>query len=188
MSPWPPRFLFITGRLCLDFAHTGGTGKWAKFERLSEPTDLSDWLRASALHVAIDEVRPAELRAAKELREAIWVGARALVAGRRLPARAARAIEDTARAPDLVPVFTGGVATWGRRSTATQALSTIARDAIALFGTDAKRRVRECRNPRCPLLFIDASRPGRRAWCTMRRCGNIEKTTRYRKKRKAARS
>ncbi|MFE7743242.1 CGNR zinc finger domain-containing protein [Nocardia sp. NPDC057455] len=32
----------------------------------------------------------------------------------------------------------------------------------------------------CGLLFVDASRPGRRRWCSMDRCGNLSKVRRYR--------
>ena len=98
---WPPRFLFLGGRLCIDLAHTGGTGEYAKFERLTKPGDL-----------------------------------------------------------------------------------TIARDAVELFGSSVVERLRQCQNPACPLLFVDASRPGKRAWCTMRRCGNLDKTARYRTNRR----
>jgi CGNR zinc finger/Bacteriocin-protection, YdeI or OmpD-Associated len=60
-------------------------------------------------------------------------------------------------------------------------LSAVARDAIDVFGTAAVRaRLRRCSNPLCALLFVDSSRPGKRAWCTMRRCGNLSKLARYR--------
>lgn len=98
-------------------------------------------------------------------------------------------IHEAAAAPDLVPVLRKGVASWADASTARAALASIARDAIALFGGEQRQRLRECRNPHCPLLFVDTSRPGRRAWCTMRRCGNLEKTSRYRiSKKKTSRS
>jgi predicted RNA-binding Zn ribbon-like protein len=32
-------------------------------------------------------------------------------------------------------------------------------------------------------MFIDRSRPGRRRWCSMERCGNRDKTARYRQRR-----
>jgi predicted RNA-binding Zn ribbon-like protein len=33
-------------------------------------------------------------------------------------------------------------------------------------------------------MFIDHSRPGRRRWCSMERCGNRAKTARYRQRRR----
>lgn len=179
--PWPPRFLFIGGRLCIDFAQAGGAGRYAKFERLFEPADLRDWLAESSLGLHVARVERDELAAAKRLRGAIWRAAQAVATGGE-PATAT--IQRFAAAPDLVPVLRAGRRAWRRGSTATEALSTIARDAIELFGTDARGRLRRCRNPRCPLLFVDTSRPGRRAWCTMRRCGNLAKTARYREKRR----
>jgi predicted RNA-binding Zn ribbon-like protein len=64
--------------------------------------------------------------------------------------------------------------------TAAQILSNVSRDAIELFGTGLRARLRECRNPNCGLLFVDLSRPGKRRWCAMRRCGNLNKIARYR--------
>jgi predicted RNA-binding Zn ribbon-like protein len=61
-------------------------------------------------------------------------------------------------------------------------MATIARDAIELFTSDHAGRIRECANPRCILLFVDTSRPGKRRWCSMDRCGNLAKTRRYRRR------
>src|SRR5258708_35325969 len=47
------------------------------------------------------------------------------------------------------------------------ALSVIARDAILLLGSKSILRVKECARPDCTLLFVDASRSGRRRWCSM---------------------
>jgi len=183
-ATWPPRFLFHSGRLCLDFAHTGGEGAWAKFERWNAPSDLADWLEASALGVRVSAVRPGELREARVLRRAIWNGARALVAGRVLPRASASELVRFAARADLVPKLAGGELAWSEDGTAARALSNVARDALALFGTSARERLRECANPNCPLLFVDTSRPGKRQWCSMRRCGNLEKTARYRARRR----
>jgi predicted RNA-binding Zn ribbon-like protein len=181
---WPPRFLFLGGRLSVDFAQAGGAGRYARFERLHAPADLRDWLLASPLRLRVARAGPADLAAAKRLRGALWRAAQAVARGAPPGAGAVRTIQRFAARPDLVPVLRGGRRAWRRGSTATEALSTIARDAIALLGTDARHRLRTCRNPLCPLLFVDASRPGRRAWCTMRRCGNLQKTARYRRRRR----
>lgn len=60
------------------------------------------------------------------------------------------------------------------------ALSVLARDAIDLFGGPLARRVRVCAAEDCGLLFVDASRPGRRRWCSMQRCGNLAKVRKHR--------
>lgn len=177
---WPPRFLFLGGRLCIDLAHTGGTGAYAKFERLNEPSDLVDWLLACELGLRVASASTTELAAAVETRSAIWQAAQRIVAGRAPTRAAVCTLNDLAAGPDLAPLLRGGTRRWRRDATAAQAVATIARDAVELFGSSVVERLRQCQNPACPLLFVDASRPGKRAWCTMRRCGNLEKTARYR--------
>jgi predicted RNA-binding Zn ribbon-like protein len=182
--PWPPRFLFIANRLSVDFCLTGGTGERARWERWRTPGDLADWFEASSLGLRLARVDPDDLAAAARLREAVWEGAQAVLRGEPPPETALRGLQEAAARPDLVPVWSAGALAWSTDSSASQALSSVARDALHLFGTDARLRLRECRNPRCPLIFVDTSRPGRRAWCAMRRCGNLQKTARYRHKRR----
>ena len=184
---WPPRFLFISNRLSIDFAQTGGVGKWAALERWNAPSDLADWFGECSLQLELTLVRPSDLVAARVLREAIWNAARAIVQGRRVPPESVSELHASAARPDLVPELTGSTVEWAPGATVRQALSTVARDAIELFGGDQRARLRECQNPRCPLLFVDTSRPGKRAWCTMKRCGNLQKTARYRASLKATR-
>ena len=185
---WPPRFLFIGNRLCVDFVLTGGEGRRAHWERWGEPADLLDWYAASSLKLVLPRVSPRALRSARDLREAIWEGAQAVLRKAAPPTTVIRELERAAARPDLVPVWNSGRTAWAPDSTATQALSNVARDALLLFGSEAKDRLRECRNPDCSLLFVDTSRPGRRSWCAMGRCGNMQKTKRYRRKRAALRS
>jgi predicted RNA-binding Zn ribbon-like protein len=41
-------------------------------------------------------------------------------------------------------------------------------------------RVRRCADPRCPRVFFDSTRNGRRRWCDMATCGNRAKAARFR--------
>jgi len=41
-------------------------------------------------------------------------------------------------------------------------------------------RVRRCADPRCPRVFFDSTRNGRRRWCDMSACGNRAKAARFR--------
>jgi predicted RNA-binding Zn ribbon-like protein len=61
-----------------------------------------------------------------------------------------------------------------------EALWQLALDAIDLFTGPLRQRVRTCAAEDCELLFVDASRPGRRRWCSMARCGSRAKMRRYR--------
>jgi predicted RNA-binding Zn ribbon-like protein len=45
-------------------------------------------------------------------------------------------------------------------------------------------RVRRCADPRCPRVFFDSTRNGRRRWCDMATCGNRAKAARFRAREK----
>ncbi len=179
------RFIFIAGRLCIDFTQTGGeTGKRAYWERFHQPSDLADWFSASPLQLEGIQVNPEEFRIMLSLREAIWRVAQAISQGATPLAEDLDMINRVASKPDLPPqlILDGLREIWYSPATATAALSTIARDAIDLFASELRSRIRECENPKCGLMFVDTSRPGKRRWCLMKRCGNMAKTTRYRQK------
>ena len=101
-------FLFDAGAVCLDFAHTGGEGRYAVFETLHEPADLSGWLAQPPLAAVLTvPATTRELVAAKVLRQAIWDTAHAQAARRPLPAEAVAAINRAAAAPPLTPELAG---------------------------------------------------------------------------------
>jgi predicted RNA-binding Zn ribbon-like protein len=175
---------FRTGRLCLDFAHTGGEGPRQRFELLHAPEDLCEWLAISSLQLRDVHADADDLACAKRLREAIWQSAQRAIAGRTAGCGDAETINALASYPPLAPVLRSGAHAWQWRTPAPAgaALSTIARDAIELFGSASVLRVRECASPDCGLLFFDDSRPGTRRWCSMSRCGNRAKVGRYRRR------
>lgn len=178
------RFIFVSGRLCIDFTQTGGeTGKRAYWERFHGPSDLADWLSTSPLQVQV-QVSQEEFRSAIALREAIWRTAEAIRQNETPRLEDIDLINRIAAMPDLPPQLRrdGSGWDWGSPASATAALSTVARDAIDLFSGELRSRIRTCENPNCGLMFVDTSRPGKRRWCLMKRCGNMEKTSRYRHK------
>lgn len=180
------RFIFVAGRLCIDFAPTGGqTGKRAYWERFHQPSDLADWLAESPLQVRDVSVSAEEFQVALALREAIWEIAQAVLQVQPLPLKEVELINLVAAEPHLAPqlVAESHKQGWHQRCSVSQCLSTIARDAIDLFSGHGRSRIRECENPNCRLMFVDSSRPGKRRWCLMKRCGNMAKTSRYRRKR-----
>jgi predicted RNA-binding Zn ribbon-like protein len=179
------RFVFVSGSLCIDFTQTGGeTGKRAYWERLHRPSDLADWFAESPLQLQDVQVSPQEFRLALSLREAIWRVAEAFRQGETPRAEDVEAINRAAAKPNLPPqlVLEDLRQAWHSPAVATEALSTIARDAIDLFSGELRTRIRQCENPNCGLMFVDASRPGKRRWCLMKRCGNMAKTSTYRKR------
>lgn len=181
-------FRFDAGADCLDFAHTGGEGDYARFERLHEPADLAAWLAEPPLGVVVSEpVTAAELAAAKALRQAIWEAAHARAAARPLPAEAVATLNRAAAAPPLAPQLAadGTRAGWLRPVRATHVLSTFAREMIGLLSGPLAERIRECASDTCALVFLDSSRPGTRRWCAMERCGNRHKLRSLRARRAA---
>jgi predicted RNA-binding Zn ribbon-like protein len=179
-------FRFDAGAVCLDFAHSGGEGRYAVFETLHEPADLGEWLAQPPLAAVMTvPVTARELAAAKALRQAIWDAAHARAARRPLPARAVATISRAAAAAPLVPELAAGgmTAGWAAPARATQALSTLAREMIELLSGPLSGRIRECASDDCPLVFVDSSRPGARRWCAMERCGNRHKLRALRARR-----
>ena len=177
---------FRTGRTALDFAHTGGTGDWTEPELLYDRLGLEHWL-AHILGVPRDgvEAGDGDVEAALRLRAAIWGLAHARIDDGRLADQDIRAVNAFAAAPPPVPVLTAdGVGGPDVKTvvTAGAALSAIARDAIDLFSGPLGHRIRVCAADDCALLFVDASRPGTRRWCSMERCGNLAKIRTHRDK------
>ena len=204
-------FRFDAGAVCLDFAHTGGEGRYAVFEILHEPADLGEWLAQPPLAAVLTvPATTQELAAAKVLHQAIWDASHAQAAHRPLPTAAVAAINRAAAAPPLTPELASSVAPpvaaglagssaaaplapgpagvsvaaeWTAPVRATQALSTMAREMIELLSGPFSGRIRECASGDCPLVFVDTSRPGARRWCAMERCGNRHKLRALRARR-----
>lgn len=59
-------------------------------------------------------------------------------------------------------------------------LAPIVEDAIRVVGSVDRSRLRRCRAGGCLRWFVDTSKGGRRAWCSMATCGNRAKAARYR--------
>ncbi|HWD61331.1 MAG TPA: CGNR zinc finger domain-containing protein [Humibacter sp.] len=185
---------FDSGCLSLDFAYTGamvsaGEGERVADtagERLKTPADLEAWLHER--FPTIDSTcAEHELRDALTLRGAIANLAYAALGGRPYIARDVDIVNLYASTPDLPPVLAGGSRQAGRtRARASQALSVIARDAVAVFGADAGDRLRECGADDCSIVYLDVSRSRNRRWCSMQRCGNRAKVRAHRARQAAS--
>jgi predicted RNA-binding Zn ribbon-like protein len=170
---------FRSGRPCLDFAHTAATAYWVEPELVHDRSSLEHWL---AYILGLDEVRAraGEVAAADRLRAALLPLARARIEHRELPAAHVRTLNTFAAAGPPVPQMTAAGTLAPVVVTATAGLSAIARDAIDLFTGPLGHRIRACAAPDCALMFVDASRPGSRRWCSMQRCGNLSKLRAHR--------
>lgn len=173
-------FWFDPGAFCLEFALTGGEGYRAAYETLHSAGDLRRWIEAR-FGVEVERVTAADLAEARRVREAIWQLADARIMRRAAPAAAAGALNRAAARPPPAPRIDGaGARAWARPVTPGQVLSTVARDAVELFTGPMADRVRRCAGNDCLLVFVDTSRPGRRRWCSMERCGNRAKVRAFR--------
>lgn len=176
VSPDGVRHRFDAGALCLELLLTGGPGELAIFETLHEPADLADWAARSRLRPSPEvAVTAAELATGRHLRNTLLRIARDQAQDRPLAPEDVEVLNTAASAPPLSPVLREGGVGWAGAASGTQLLSTVARDAIELFGGPYADRVRECEAGDCRLLFVDTSRPGKRRWCSMGRCGNRHK-------------
>ena len=173
-------FSFDPGARCLELGYTGGEGELAVYEKLHGPADLAAWLR-DHVGAEVAQVDDHDLAAAKRLRTAIWRCADARAAREALPAAAVDEINRAAAHPPLVPRIDARHArALAVPVSAGQVLSTLARDAVDLFTGPMAGRIRRCAGTNCPLVFVDMSRPGRRRWCAMERCGNRAKASAFR--------
>lgn len=201
-SPTPaPQFSFVGERLWLDFVNTDDARHGTRIDMLRDFDALVRWLEAAAL---LDAERAAGMRrravqqpagATAALADArrIRAALRALaergttasdvrqhavaeinrVLGRSAGIRRLEARSDGAFVRSFVPV---GDAFAGLMIPVVES----AADALVM---GELARVRRCADPRCPRVFYDGTKNGRRRWCDMATCGNRAKAARHRKRR-----
>ncbi|WP_405715721.1 MULTISPECIES: CGNR zinc finger domain-containing protein [unclassified Streptomyces] len=182
-TPGGRTFRFDPGALCLELLPTGGYARYAAYEVLHAPEDLVRWAGESRLPDGLSlSVSAEELVRAHELRGALWNLTADRAHGRPLARSDLAVVNAVAAEPPLVPRIDPGSGALAVAPGATGAalLSTVARDAVELFTGPCANRVRECGSDNCKLLFVDTSRPGRRRWCSMERCGNLHKVRAHR--------
>jgi predicted RNA-binding Zn ribbon-like protein len=175
-------FRFDLGHVTLNFLATLGGRPGSRIERLAAPRDLSRWIAEAGLAAAPPASR-GQLDDARELREAIRRVLDCAREGGDPSASDLRLLNERARSPVPAPQIGPG---FTRVSVGpdpvTGALAYVARESVEFVTGSELARVRSCAG--CTLLFIDRSRPGTRRWCSMERCGNRDKTARYRHKRR----
>ena len=100
------------------------------------------------------------------------------------PSRAREAVNEVAALPVPAPwLDASGRLCWHADEPVPAFLARIARDALDLVTSAAIDRVRRCAGHDCNALFLDASRPGTRRWCSMNTCGNQAKKDTLRSRR-----
>lgn len=182
------RWWFDSGSAALDFAYTGpivgdpaddsGAGR----ELLLGLDELLDWL-GERFGPVQGVPRPGDLDDATGLRDAIARLAVAAAEGEDLAATDIDIVNLFAATPDVPPALPGGSRQAGHAGVRVpQALSTLAREAVRLFGPEAGGRIHACSAEDCSIIYLDTSRAGSRRWCSMQRCGNRAKVRKHRAK------
>lgn len=177
--PW----FFDAGSDSLEFAYSGDMRRDDLGERLSSPADLGRWLAERIERVDPGDVGDRDLSDALNLRNALAGLYLAAASGAPLPADDIDTVNLYAATPDIPPALGGGQRQAGAgRLRVGQVLSTLARDAVEIFGRLDETRVRTCDDPTCRMVFHDESRTNNRRWCSMERCGNRAKVRAHRER------
>jgi predicted RNA-binding Zn ribbon-like protein len=178
--PW----FFDAGSDSLEFAYSGDLGRGVpQWERLREPRDLGAWLAARLDRVAADEVTDRDLADALHLRGALTGLYLAAADGEPLSPDDIDTVNLFAATPDIPPALGGGQRQAGAgRLRVGQVLSTLARDAIEVFGALDEGRIRACDADDCRMVYHDESRTNNRRWCSMEHCGNRAKVRAHRER------
>ena len=193
-----PSFIFIGERLWLDFVNTDDVRRNVRFDALREFETFVQWLEAANV---VDGERASGLR--RRAQQQPSGAAAALVDARRVRA-SLRALAERGNSTEKARIDT--LTEINRilgRSAGTRRLEpkddgTFARsfvpvgDAFAGLmipvvesAADALvigelARIRRCADGRCPRVFYDGTKNGRRRWCDMATCGNRAKAARHR--------
>ncbi len=186
-APGPAWWYWLGGRPAVDLVNTRRERWRRSVDCLTSAADVVEWLVRAQLLPAAVPAPAGLLGAARELREAIDAAIAASVAGT-APDSAALAVVDEwlayaggrpqlAPGPDGLPVLGERTASDSPR----RGLGMVALDAARALGDPAQRaRLRICASTSCSARFYDRSPAGRRRWCSMDLCGNVEKARRHR--------
>ncbi|MEM1045638.1 MAG: CGNR zinc finger domain-containing protein [Pseudomonadota bacterium] len=166
-----------TGRLSLDWIATLGDRQGASFERIANTADLKRWLTTVAVQDVASEPSEHDLVAVKRLRAALVRLMDRLYSDEAPSAQDIQVVNECAALPPPAMQLgrTGRTVDKNSGVSVSAVISAIARDAIDLFTSDDFAKVKLCAAEDCSVYFVDYSRPGKRRWCSMSRCGNRAK-------------
>lgn len=154
-------------------------------EELADPGTLAAWCAERDLLAGGTPLTDADLRAAREVREAL----RSLILANGGEPLERAAVDRLNRAADAAPVVVGfgDDGTSRLRPEAAGIDAALARILGAVYTAMADgtwTRLKACRKHSCRWVFYDHSRNRSRSWCSMAVCGNRAKAAEYRKRHK----
>ncbi len=156
-------------------------------EAFSDPVALSAWLAARGLLETSTAARPADVRRAVALREALRELLLGNNDGRKVPPESARVLEEVAsRARLRLRVGADGVAHLEAAGSGVDAaLGRLLVVVYRAMETGVWPRLKACRNDTCQWAFYDHSKNRSGHWCSMAVCGSQHKARQYRARRKS---
>jgi predicted RNA-binding Zn ribbon-like protein len=173
-------------------------GFWKPVEHLAELADATAWLEEHGLlhpskRKPLDEAAPARaarlLAHVRTVRSGLREIVEALVAERPVDPAALATVNGVLRARSVLELVPGeGCVALGHRHLGDpldDALAAVAEPLVALIASGDTGRLRICAHDGCRWVFQDASRTGRRRWCSMTSCGNRAKAARHRARKRA---
>ncbi|WP_417460413.1 CGNR zinc finger domain-containing protein [Kordiimonas sp.] len=179
-------FETCSGASSLDLVDTVADRFGQAADLLATPSDLDRWFGVVFGRLGIQVTSTgSDLRSARELREAIYRSAKAVMSDTAPAPADVRLINQLAQLPKPVPQLKGGAVAYEADAPARAMFALLAADAIILLSRDNAARLRSC--PECQMIFFDNSRPGRRIWCSSAKgCGNRAKVRRHRARKAEA--
>lgn len=185
-------FLWVAGHPALDFVNTLAAGTHGPLELLHTEAELWRWARAGLPDERLAPARTSSARLdprVRALRSALHALFLARIE-RRAPPPAALARLNAALAHpanETRLAWRAGRPALERAPVRTlrELLRCLAGSGAELLAAPDGARLRRCAGAGCVLVFLDASKAGRRRWCSMSACGNRAKTRAHRQRRRA---
>lgn len=175
---------------CLDLINTRFREHVAGHE-FYDRLPLTEWRRAFLEHWGYrveDPDDPEAVTRLRDLRATLRDALERYSAGRPLTPRLRAAMESEMNRPELVVRV---LRREGRDQMALErkgkrwdvVIADVAASAMRIVGDG--RLVKECANPNCSWMFLDATRTGSRRWCDVSICGSLINVRRYRRSTRA---
>lgn len=198
------KFYWIANNLALDLANTLARDENGhEVEFLTTFDDLLAWMvesghtSRSAADRVKDLLNPGQKKKMVELaagfRGEMKAMARALSNGKPVPRSVIVRINEVLREKqghfELIQTANGCERKFQvKMNNVTDFLLPIAESAMDLLCDGDPGRVKKCQGESCVLYFYDATKPGRRRWCTTSGCGNRAKAKAHYERSKGAES
>jgi len=193
------KFLWLGNEPAIDFANTEIVQDGQTVDLLEKPEDLLDWMAAAEMlsSRALKDAKRAlsqpqlqkALTRASEYRRVLKAALENLHQHKHIYTDRA-AIAETNRllaCPRTTFALSAVEKSFQlRRNWAVTEPDDLSRPIALAFAllltTQDAGRIRKCQNPDCVLFFLDTSKSGTRAWCSMEICGNKLRVAAFRKR------